>query len=76
VAEFLQAFCVEFIVGSVSEEVTEESWEQGGGGIPLNMIAFKGPEILAAGFANFIENLGGSLRWDDSHDGRCKFESE
>jgi len=71
VAEFLQAFCVEFIVGCVSIPTGDKE-----PGIPLDMIAFKGPEILAAGFANFINNLGGSLRWDDSSDGQCLFESE
>jgi len=75
--EFLQAFGVEFIVGSVSKEYLEEvGWAQRGEGVPLNMVAFKGSEELAAGFANFVGTLGGSLRWDDSSDGQCLFESE
>jgi len=74
VVEFLQGFCIEFVVVSVNEEILEEdAWD---GAIPIYMMAFKGSAHIAPGFANMINHLGGSLRWDDSDGERCLFESE
>jgi hypothetical protein len=78
IVEFLQAHAVEFLVGAVAEDYIDDLYHsrEVEKGVPLGMIAFSGSEELAEAFANIVGHYGGSLRWDDSSDGQCVFESE
>jgi hypothetical protein len=72
ILEFLQAYHVQFIVGTVdcwNFELNEQE------GLPLCMVAFKASPQVGDAFAYFVNRYGGSLR-PESRRGWCIFESE
>jgi len=71
VLEFLQAHCLEFIVGTIDRWNFDLDEQEG---LPLSMIAFRAESSIGKAFAFFINKFDGSLRMKHK-DGWCFFTS-